>query len=185
MEQSKFSNPYCSGEVKRVGASDLKVSGRINETVKNNKIYYVAASPADHRASYTGSGLPFANQLQAFDNTPNQGVVSLGTTTAFEINIMVPNSYQVGLGSVIVPPTLYIEYINEQGEDRIISVKVSDGIPYRTLTYPVYPRARKDVSFYDSQFYLQVRGQERILREAGYPQVNYMPENHWGTKPPM
>lgn len=182
---TNFQTMYCKGHIREVGKNDIKVKGRIEESVKNNKINYIAASPADHRATYTGSGLPFANQLQAFDNTPNIGEKTLGHDNSFEIDLMTPNSYMVGLGSVTIPPTLFIRYVNGEGEAKVVSIKVSDGIPYRTLTYPMVPRARSDVTFYDSQFYLPVRSQERILLEAGYPRVNKMPANHWGTKPPL
>ena len=40
---------------------------------ENNIIYYSAANPPDYRATYTGSGLPFANQHIAFENSPNKG----------------------------------------------------------------------------------------------------------------
>jgi hypothetical protein len=176
---------FCKGQIREVGKYDIQVRGRIEESVKDNTIWYTAASPADHRASYSGSGLPFANQLQAFDNTPNIGTYKLGPDNSFEIELMTPNSYMVGLGSVTVPPTLYIQYTTGNNEPKLITIKVSNGIPYRTLTYPMDPRAREGASFYDPQFYLPVRSQERILLEAGYPRVNMTPNNHWGTKPPL
>lgn len=180
-----FETLYCKCQIITTGKYDLKIKGTIEENVKDSTIYYMAAAPADHRATYTGSGLPFKDQIQAFDNTPNVGIVKLDMSNSFEINLMIPNSYMVGLGSVTVPPTLYIEYINGSGEKKLVSIKVSNGIPYRSLTYPVAPKARGSVSFYDSQFGLEVRGQEQILREAGYPKVNEMPANHFGTKPPL
>jgi hypothetical protein len=183
--ETTFSTQLCKGHIKQVSNFDLEIQGRIIEPVKNNEVFYVAAAPADYRASYTGSGLPFANQIQAFEGSPNIGSLRLDGNNAFSIKIMIPNSYLVGLGSVTVPPTLYIEYINMHDQSRTISIKLSNGIPYRTLTYPMYPRPRKDASFYDSQFYLKVRSQEQILVEAGYPKVNYVPDNHWGTKPPL
>ena len=30
---------------------------------------------------------------------------------------------------------------------------------------------------------LPIRGQEQILRDRGYPDVNVMPKNFWGLKP--
>lgn len=182
---TNFASMFCKCNIQQVGKYDIKVKGRIDEQVKGGKIYYIAAAPADHRATYTGSGLPFSNQIQAFDNTPNAGTVDIGMDNSFEIDLMTPNSYMVGLGSITVPPTLYIQYINSMNEPKTVTVKVSDGIPYRTLTYPTVPRPRSDASFYDSQFDLQVRSQEQILIEAGYPRINTMPNNHWGTKPPL
>ena len=183
-EKARFSEMFCKGEIAIVN-SDLELTGQIEEQVKDNAIHYVASAPPDHRASFTGSGLPFANQLQAFDNTPNQGRAVLDNQNTFKLKLIMPNSYMVGLGSVTVPPTVYLQYLNMKDELRTITIQISDGIPYRTLTYPMYPRARYNSTFYDSQFYLPVRTQEQILREAAYPRANVMPKNHWGTKPPI
>ena len=182
---SNFKTMFCNGQIKELNKYDIIVTGTIEEKVKDNKILYIAATPADYRANYTGSGLPFYNQLQAFDNTPNIGIVDIGTDNSFEIKLLMPNSYMVGLGSVTIPPTLYIEFIDVNGKKKNISIKVSNGIPYRTLTYPLTPRPRDSPTFYDSQFYLPVRSQEQILLDSGYPKNNNMPNNHWGLKPPQ
>lgn len=180
-----FQNAFCKGNIQSIGKYDIKVEGRINEIVKDGTINYIAATPADYRATFTGSGLPFANQLQAFENTPNTGSVQLREDNSFEIYLLTPNSYMIGLGSIQVPPTLYISYLNENNETKIVSIKVSQGIPYRNMTYPAFPRARSGPQFYDSQFYLPVRTQEEILLDATYPKVNAMSLNHWGLKPPL
>jgi hypothetical protein len=182
---SNFKTMFCNGQIKELSKYDIIVKGRIEEQVENNKIFYIAASPADHRANYSGSGLPFYNQLQAFDNTPNIGTLDVGYDNSFEIKLLTPNSYMVGLGSVTIPPTLYIEFVDLNGNKKDISIKVSNGIPYRTLTYPLTPRPRENATFYDSQFYLPVRSQEQILLDSGYPKTNNMPSNFWGLKPPL
>lgn len=184
VEKAPFSEMFCKGEIAIIN-SDVELTGNIEEPVKDKTLYYIAATPPDHRASFTGSGLPFANQLQAFDNTPNQGQVTLDDQNRFKIDLIMPNSYMVGLGSVTVGPVVYLQYINMEGSLRTITVHISHGIPYRSLTYPMYPRARRNVTFYDSQFYLPVRTQEQILRDSAYPRTNVMPENHWGLKPPL
>lgn len=182
----EFKSDNCHGKIQYSGRNDIKVIGRINDTVSDKRVFYIAASPADHRATFTGSGLPFANQIQAFDNTPNVGMVELkGIDNSFEIDLMTPNSYIVGLGSVTVPPTLYLEYLDGERKVRRVSIKVSNGIPYRTMTYPMNPRARTGPEFYDSQFYIPVRSQEQILLDSAYPRMNVMPPNHWGLKPPL
>ena len=179
-----FKSDICDGEIKINGKNDILVKGRIHDSVKDKRVFYIAAAPADYRSSFTGSGLPFANQVQAFDSTPNVGMVELDDKK-FEIGLMLPNSYIVGLGSVTIPPTLYIEYLNGENRVRQITIKLSNGIPYRSLTYPMTPRARTSATFYDSQFYLPVRSQEQILLDSGYPSINAMPKNHWGLKPPL
>lgn len=185
MASIPFENVFCSGEIYDAGNNvDIRVIGRVKETVKDNVVYFVAANPPDYRASYTGSGLPFANQNQAFENTPNKGKVDLYQGT-FEIPLMFPNSYYVGLGTVVVPPTLYLEYFTTDGTKRSVSIKISDGIPYRMLSYPMqFTRARVDASFYRDGWSMPVRTQEQILRDAAYPAVNMMHQNFWGLKPP-
>lgn len=183
MSVIRFATSYCDGTIRSdLGdAMDITVFGRINERVHGNVIRYAAASPPDYRATYTGSGLPFANEAQAFYNTPNSGYVTLIDNT-FEVKLMYPNSYYVGLGTVIMPPTLYIYYQNTQGEERVVNVKISNGIPYRTLTYP---KQRDSAVFYSKGWSLPVRTQEQVLRDSGYPATNTMPDDHWGLKPPM
>jgi len=186
MASVPFETVFCSGEIYDAGNNtDIRVVGRLKETVKDDTVYFIAANPPDYRATYTGSGLPFANQEQAFENTPNKGSTRLFQNT-FEIPLMFPNSYYVGLGTVIVPPTLYIEYVTVEGVKRTVSIKISDGIPYRMLTYPMqFTRARADSTFYRDGWEMPVRTQEQILRDAAYPAINKMHNNFWGLKPPM
>lgn len=182
-----FETIYCSGSIVDVDgdARDIRVMGRIQEPVKDNRIYYIAAAPPDYRATFTGSGLPFASQQQAFENTPNTGSAELTIDNRFDIALMFPNSYYVSLGSVIVPPTLFLEYTTTDGQKRHLSIKISDGIPYRMLTYPAqFTRARQDPSFYAGGWQMPVRTQEQILRDAAYPATNKMAPNFWGLKPP-
>lgn len=184
-----FDNVYCTGKFASLDDAeqmDLVVVGRVKEPVRNDIIYYFAAAPPDYRATYTGSGLPFANQSQAFDGSPNIGSVKL-IDNNFEIKMMYPNAYYIGLGTVYVPPTVYIRYTNIEGKERTLGIKVSNGIPYRTLTYPnnngTIPR--KDALFYEFGWLMPVRSQEQILRQSAYPDTNEMPVNHWGMKPPL
>jgi hypothetical protein len=180
----EFETMYCRGIVKQqnVGFYDLQIQGKIDDYVKDNKIYYIAAAGSDRRATFSGSGLPFANQIQAFDNTPNAGTVNLNNNGEFKINLITPNSYMVGLGSVLVPPTLFIEYIQQNEKKRVVSIKVSEPIPYRTLTYPVSPRPRIDASFYDNQFKLEVKTQEQILYDSQYPCSRKTYDDFWGLR---
>ena len=67
------------------------------------------------------------------------------------------------------------------------TIQIDDGIPFRTLTYPAPPsqNPRDGPMFYHCQRnQLPIRGQEQILRDGGYPEVNMMPTNFWGLKPP-
>lgn len=180
-----FETLFCTGKINKITNNDITVIGEIKDYVKDGQIYYIAASPADHHASYAGSGLPFYNQIQAFDNTPNKGSIKLDSNNTFKIDLILPNSYMVGLGSVIIPPTMYIKYINKNNIKKIINIKLSEGIPFRHLTYPSGSKPRANVTFYDSQFNLPIRGQEQILIDSQYPKTNETPNNYWGLKPPM
>ncbi len=180
-----FETMYCKGNIRQIGFYDLNVTGRIIDDVKDNTIHYMAGSGADRRATFNGSGLPFANQLQAFDNTPNVGDVKLDSMNHFSINIVTPNSYMVGLGSVKIPPTLYIEYTKPCGTKRNVAIKVAEPIAYRSLTYPLDPKARIDASFYDSQFKLIPKTQEQIFIDGSYPCNGIEDKTFWGLRPPL
>ena len=41
------------------------------------------------------------------------------------------------------------------------------------------------INLYCNSNQLPVRGQEQVLRDGGYPEVNKMPDNFWGLKPPL
>lgn len=189
---SHFENIYCSGMI-YIDENDvekpIRVKCKVNDHVKDGLIYYIAASPPDYRASYYGSGLPFYSQVQAFEDTPNTGKVYVGYYgDEVDIPLMMPNAYYVGLGTVYVPPTLYLEYLTVDGEKRNISIILSEGIPYRSLTWPgpgQRTTSRSGPMFYETQFFLPVRSQEQILRDSAYPTKNQMETNFWGLKPPV
>ena len=183
----EFKTMFCKGLVQQreIGFYDLNIQGKIEDAVKDRKIYYIAAAGADRRATFTGSGLPFANQEQAFENTPNVGEITLDDQNRFSIDLITPNSYMVGLGTVTIQPSLFIQYLRENGEKRTVTIKVAEPIPYRTLTYPMTPRPRKDASFYDSQFHLIPKTQEQIFHDSKYPCNRSTHPNFWGKKPPM
>lgn len=180
----EFTTQYCKGNIRQVGFYDLLVTGIIQDNVKDNKIYYMAANQADRRATFTGSGLPFANQIQAFDNTPNMGKIQLGVTNSFEIKLITPNSYMVGLGSVTIPPTLYITYFKQCGMKHTVTIKVAEPIAYRSLTYPMDPRPRNGPLFYDNQFKMIPKTQEQLFYDSQYPCNGIQAEDFWGGKYP-
>jgi hypothetical protein len=164
------------GSVK-VDGHNVLCRGTIRGHVANRKVSFAAAACADHRASFTGSGLPFANALHAFENTPNKGTVDVDHNGSFSFHCKMPNAYYIGLGSTYIPPTLYITWNNgEEQKDRSI---VLNGIPFRKLTYPWQ---RTDASFYDKD--LPIRSQEQILRDSAYPAIEST-TNFWGLRPPV
>ena len=161
----------------------ITVQGTINEVVDNNSINFLAAAPPDLRSSFSGSGFPFANASQAFDNTPNKGVANVDQGT-FSIDLVYPNSYYVGLGSLLEPPKVFISYISK-GIKKETFIQISDPIPFRSLTYPnIETVPRKGPTFYDNEP-LPIRTQEQILRDSAYPTNYKTPCNFWGSKPPL
>ncbi len=176
----EFATMYCKGNIRKLNFYDLTISGHITDNLKDNTIHYIAAAPPDRRASFSGSCLPFPNQIHAFDNTPNIGKLELGLNNSFNIKLMTPNSYMVGLGSVTIPPTVYISYTKPDNTNKIISIKVDEPIGYRTLTYPVDPRPRKDATFYSDQFDREVKTQEEMFYDSVYSKTTY--PNFWGKR---
>lgn len=171
---------YCRGNIRQLSFYDLIISGVITDQIKDNTIYYIASAPPDRRASFSGSGLPFPNQIHAFDNTPNVGKVKLDFNNKFTINLKTPNSYMAGLGSVTIPPTVYISYTKPDNTNKTITIKVDEPIGYRTLTYPVDPRPRKDATFYNDQFMREVKTQEEMFYDSTY--VKNTHPNFWGKR---
>lgn len=160
--------------------SVVTFTGKIPDISTPISLEYAAAAPADRHSTFTGSGLPFPNAKQAFEDTPNRGSVKTDKFGHFSITLKSPNAYYIGLGSTYVPPTLYVSWITIHNESKHESFLISKGIPFRKLTYPWQ---RTDASFYGSIRHLPVRSQEQILRDSAYP--NEEPENFWGLKPPV
>lgn len=164
----------------------LVVTGRLlRKPDLNTVVRYAAASPADHNGCFSGSGLPFTSEAQAFDTTPNKGVLEVGVDGEYSVQLLLPNSYYRRLGSDLVAPTLYVAYRCD-GQDVTLSTVICPSIPFRTLTYPA---ARHDVMFYDRGSHdllnpdRDARTQERMLRESGYPAVQA--SDFWGLVTPQ
>jgi hypothetical protein len=154
----------------------------MNEIVDDGIIEYIASSPPDYHYNYSGSALPFANPLQAFEGTPNKGVIQL-LENSFTLKLQYPNSYYVGLGTALVPPSVTLRY-KCNGNEKVNIIKIAEAVPYRLLTYQRSETYnRNSPLFYYGTDQLPIRTQEQILRGGGYPSKNITPEDHWGLKP--
>jgi hypothetical protein len=142
-------------------------------------ITYTAAAPIERRASYSGSALPFASAQMAFENTPNSGRLQIASM--HEITLKSPNAYYAGLGTVLIPPTVYFTYI-QGGKEKKLSVKLGQSAFYRTLTYP---SSRADAMFYDNVRNLPVRSQEQVFRDSAYPTNASDVKSFWNLKPSL
>lgn len=183
--REQYFNKYkCEGVVSSNDEGDIVVRGKVKTNSPNAKIIYWAANPSDRGYSFSGSGLPYANPEQAYDNSPNVGVATT-VNGEFKFNIHMPNSYYVGLGTIYIAPHVHIKVCEENGVGEYTTIKLDEGIPFRTLTYPAPPSKRMRVGpefYYEPR--LPIRSQEKILRDSGYPCKNKMPDNFWGLTPP-
>ena len=167
-------------------AKEFSVTLSLSSAPDDARVEYLAASPPESRSGFSGSGLPFASPRQAFDHTPNRGTVVTSGRDQRTATIVLkyPNAYYVGLGTVYVPPVLFLSYVSNGARKRE-AIRLGDGVPFRTLTYPAFnTRPRSSCMFYDVG-QLPVRTQEEILRASAYPDKNVMPPNFWGAKPPV
>lgn len=171
----------------------VRVTGIVaDQDVEGSRLHYYAAAPADRRTAFSGSGLPYADAEQAFYGSPNVGSVKLTSANAFQIDLLLPNAYYAGLGTLYVPPSVHVWY-RSNGNDKQVrtdSIKLGDGIPFRSLTYPTLPTRPRDGAMFYKAAPVLVRSQEQILRDSGYPSIKalrsgyQMPSNFWGLKPP-
>lgn len=89
-----------------------------------------------------------------------------------------------------MPPHVFIK-ICDPDYNNVESIKLGEGIPYRTLISPAPPSKNPRISplfYYNKNLdNMDVRSQEKILRDSGYPEFNVkppkMPDNFWGLKP--
>tara|TARA_B100000405_G_scaffold302441_1_gene265753 strand:+ start:775 stop:1281 length:507 start_codon:yes stop_codon:yes gene_type:complete len=158
--------------------TDLIVNGKFTDDVDGSTIKYIAAAPADYRASFSGSGLPYFSKFQAYQNTPNSGSTSVSKEDkSFSIKLSRPNAYYEN--DVLVSPYLLVIYV-KNGKEQTLKVDLGDvTFPYRTLKRP---------DGYNETFYSvddqPVRSQEKIIRESSYDVANSSSE-FWGLKPPF
>jgi hypothetical protein len=78
----------------------------------DGRIKFLAAMPAERRTSFTGSGMPLANQRAALEGTTNRGTARPveGTNDVFEVVLPrgFPGVYHSDFGASIAPPTLHV-----------------------------------------------------------------------------
>jgi len=159
----------------------VKVTLQFKEPIGDNTVEYVAAAPPDFRSSFSGSALPFANPDQAFSKTPNTGNVMLNENGIGSFEIMMPNSYMIRLGTIQVPPTVFVSYTNALKQKQVANLQLCEPVPFRSMTYP---SLRKDAMFYKNEM-VPISTQETILRASAYPTENMTPPNFWGQRPPL
>ena len=178
-----FSKMNCEGQVISKGNGDMLVQGRVRNHDSNAKIVYWAASPPGYRTSFSGAGLPYPNPHVAYENTPNKGVVQ-AKNGRFEFYVHAPNGYYNGSGSVYMPPHILFKICDSRNSNKVHTIKLGEGIPYRSLTYQSNPTPRISPEFYAGREKQPIRTQEQILRDSGYPLQNKTAPDFWGLAVP-
>jgi hypothetical protein len=173
-----FNKDFYNGDIINEGSGDIQISGTVQSEAENPEIIFWAAAPADHTTSFNGSGLPYANPEMAFENTPNTGKL-IAYNRTFMFRIKYPNAYYASLGTGYIPPSVNIKISGENESEKITSIVIDDGIPFRSLTH-IVPHTVESYIVPDKE----IRSQEQILRASAYPSENKMPSNFWGLKPP-
>ena len=159
-----------------------------------------------HRGmSFAGSGLPYHNADQAYENTPNKGTIH-SPDGSFVINMPTfPSAYYTGLGSTYIPPVLMLETVKEMSKNSPNPEKFRthvflspEGVPYRWIAgSPPGPRVAPvegqigRAMFYDGREELALfENQEMLCRFKGYPSddtIHTLPEridvNPWKNTP--
>ena len=125
-KEQLFNKDMCQGVMINEGSGDILVSGKVQSKSESPLITYWAANPPDRRQSFSGSGLPFPNGEVAFQNTPNKGAVKV-VNGEFKFRIKYPNSYYAGLGTLYVPPFVYLKVCDEGEEDKYHSIQMESG----------------------------------------------------------
>jgi hypothetical protein len=164
----------------------LLIYGDIKKAYNIDNVFvkYVAANPPTFSSNYSGSGLPFPNEDIAYQSTPNKGCVEV-INDKFKINVIFPNSYYINMGSEFVPPHVKLVLVDKHNNEltEVGIVYLGEGIPFRTLTWPVQRNWNNGAMFYYNPD-LPVRSQYQILLDSAYPKINKVPNNFWGTMPP-
>ena len=176
-------------------SAQMDIDGKLQLTIRispdprvGSPVRYIAAVSADRRSSMTGSGLPFANEHQAFENTPNKGEISWQGGDKLSLVLpSPPNAYYTytytSLGLRLIPPALHVVYFDDDDKEYQGIVMLEDvaGIPYRGLTYP---EGRRGPEFYITQPQV-TRSQDQILRDSAYPATYQRSRaDFWHGKPP-
>lgn len=158
---------------------DVIIPIKINDIIDDSKVDYIAAFPHEKRMSFSGSGYPFIDYCQAFDNTPNMGSIIVQRNTDVRINLMHPNSFYIH--SHLVKPSLLLRY-KRNGEYAYKVIVLGDSIPFRSLYHPK-ERSNNGATFYKDFTDFPVLSQEQILYNSAYPKNNVTPRDFWGLKP--
>jgi hypothetical protein len=92
---------------------------------------YRSSNPVHRNYSYSGSGLPYPTPEEAYENTPNKGVIKKNLQGVFEISVKNPSGYYVHLGKQLIHPHVHIKSTTS-GKSYIIML--GDHVQYKSLS---------------------------------------------------
>lgn len=137
----------------------VTVNGKVSPLPDSMSIDWVAASPPDRITSFSGSGIPFASEQQAFEGAAQSGVACVSETGHFSVAIIAPNSYHVNSSEVPLSPRLFVFWKSNRVAHKMSIPIPNASVPGRSLRDPVTTR---DTAFPD------IQTQESYLRDGGY-----------------
>lgn len=185
--KNKNENSFVENlDINKNSDGSLLIFGNITKAYNVGKVYikYTAANPPTFSSNYAGSGLPFPSEDVAYENTPNRGLVEV-IDSKFSLNIIFPNSYYINMGSQYIKPHAKIVLVDSNNIEisDVKTIHLGEGIPFRTLTWPIQRDWNIGSMFYKNDN-LPVRTQYQILLDSAYPSINRVPNNFWGLMKP-
>ena len=147
---------------------DIDFNVKIHDIIDDGMVMFLASAPPDYGSSFTGSGLPFHSMDQAFERTPNTGILRADRGNV-HIRLQNPNTFYSNVGLVRVDPTVFLMFRSD-GHDRLIAVSLGCSVPFRDLTYDC---RRNGPELYESKFV--VESQYDKIMKLNYPWTDMGP----------
>jgi len=183
--------PFCDLQIyhqkkqhKYVISGTLKSNLYILSSTQPLLCEYQAADSPTYNYSFSGSQLPYPNNIIAFESSENCGNVPI-ENGRFVFHIESPNSYYSEMGKLLVPPEVRIRILaasNHIPVSHFQSVILNHYNMYRTLHHPI-ERQLNPQYFYDIRNQPPVRSQYQILLDSAYPNQNNQSSRFWNGKP--
>ena len=151
------------------------VTGFVQPPPDDGVVKWVAAAPPDRRQSFSGSGLPFGSEDQAFYNTPNAGEMRVGLDGHYRIEMNgAPNSYHDGPTAHPVPPQVHLHWANA-GPDHTDTVSIPHATETARSLFPSCFQNRPASQFEDIMTQEQYLRAERYMPPDGKPPHEFVP----------
>ena len=144
-----YKNDYVSCDVEFLATGDIRIVGKVASPSSFTSMRLFAPCPIDRMTSYSGSGLPFPCAAVAYENSPNNHVISTGGD--FDAQFKYPNGYYMSDAKQKIPPSIFFSLSPSNDQPVIVQFKLPDPLPLRTLGYrpmrqgPLYYSAKESL----------------------------------------